>query len=102
MKKTEIISFKADASLLEALDGVDNRSRFIRNAVVSALRNTCPLCGGTGALTPNQQKHWEELSKEHSIARCEHCNEPRIVCSRDRQRTPSSKDGEAVEMEGSK
>ena len=62
LKKTEIISFKADAALLEALDGVDNRSRFIRNAIVTALRNTCPLCGGTGALTPNQQKHWEELS----------------------------------------
>lgn len=84
MKKTQIISFKADASLIDALDGIGNRSSFIRGAIIAALRNTCPLCGGTGALSPNQKKHWDELSEEHSIETCDECQEPRIICTRER------------------
>ena len=47
-KKTDIITFKVDATLLEALRGIENRSEFIRSAILSALDNVCPLCRGTG------------------------------------------------------
>jgi len=80
--KTEIISFKADESLIEALSGIQNRSEFIRNALLSALDNTCPLCGGTGIVTPNQKKHLRELQEDHAFKVCSGCNEVKIVCGK--------------------
>jgi len=80
--KREIITFKVDGTLLDALEGIPNRSEFIRTAILSALESACPLCKGTGVLTPNQKKHWEEFSAGHSVEKCEDCNEIRLVCSR--------------------
>jgi len=79
--KTEVVSFKADATLLDAMRGVANRSEFIRTAILAALDNTCPLCSGTGALTPNQMRHWNDLATDHSVEECEDCREVRLVCS---------------------
>lgn len=79
--KREVVSFKADAELLKALSGVSNRSEFIRTAILAALDNTCPLCSGTGALSPNQMRHWNELASDHSVEECEHCRETRLVCA---------------------
>ena len=56
--KPEIITFKADKSLLDAMKGIPNRSAFIRSAVLAALDSACPLCGGTGVLTPSQRERW--------------------------------------------
>lgn len=78
--KAEIITFKADASLLKALRGVSNRSEFIRTALLRALENVCPLCGGTGALTPRQREHWEKFTQHHTLAECEDCHELHLVC----------------------
>ena len=78
--KANIISFKADASLLEALEGIENRSEFIRAAVLAALDNICPLCRGRGILTPNQKKHWASLAADHEIERCDRCHEAHLVC----------------------
>jgi hypothetical protein len=81
-RKTEIVTFKADGSLLDAMKGIGNRSEFIRAAILSALENRCPLCAGSGLLTPNQMKHWDEFSVDHRLAECEHCSEVRLVCSK--------------------
>ena len=85
-QKTEVISFKADESLFEALRGVRNRSDFIRHAVLQALRNTCPLCGGTGVLTPEQQKHLNDFLAEHAVEECDTCHERRLVCLKEASR----------------
>ncbi len=79
--KTEVVSFKADATLLDAMRGVANRSEFIRTAILAALDSTCPLCSGTGTLTPNQMRHWNDLASDHSVEECEDCREVRLVCS---------------------
>ena len=52
MKKTkqEVVTFKADESLLEALRGMPNRSEFIRNAILTSLERICPTCKGTGTI----------------------------------------------------
>jgi len=89
--KTEVISFKADGALLEAMRGVGNRSEFIRSAILSALDSTCPLCSGTGTLTPNQMRHWNDLATDHSVEECEECREIRLVCSN--RRRERSEDG---------
>ena len=60
--KGEIVTFKADATLLAALEGAPNRSAFIRSAILAALDNTCPVCKGTGLLTPYQKGHWQQFA----------------------------------------
>ncbi len=82
--KSEIITFKADAAMSAAMQGVPNRSAFIRSAILAALDNTCPLCAGSGTLSPNQKRHWEALAQDHSVQRCGRCNERRLVCGRGR------------------
>lgn len=75
-----IITFKADASLVEAMRGIANRSEFIRTAILAALDNRCPLCAGSGVLTTNQMQHWQEFARNHSLEECADCHELRVVC----------------------
>jgi hypothetical protein len=79
--KPKIITFKADKSLLRALRGIANRSEFIRTAIVNALDGVCPLCKGTGILTPNQRSHWDSFAADHSVEECDECHELRLVCT---------------------
>lgn len=65
--KQEIISFKVDSSLATAIKRVPNRSEFIRRAILSALDNTCPVCLGSGTLTPHQKSKWEQFLKKHGM-----------------------------------
>jgi len=80
MKKEEIVSFKVDRELMETIKGIPNRSEFIRQAVLSALGAVCPLCNGTGMLTPNQKRHWDDFSENHPIRRCRECDERILFC----------------------
>lgn len=80
--KQEIVTFKVDSSLLEVLKELPNRSEFIRRAILNALDNVCPLCQGSGVLSPNQQKHWERFSASHELAECDDCHEIHLVCAR--------------------
>jgi metal-responsive CopG/Arc/MetJ family transcriptional regulator len=78
--KSEIVTFKVDGALLEAMRGIPNRSEFIRNALMAALDSTCPLCNGTGVLTPRQRTHYNDFVKSHAVVECEDCHETHIVC----------------------
>jgi hypothetical protein len=79
-RKEEIITFKVDEHLARAMAGVENRSAFIRNAILAALGNTCPLCAGTGILNVSQQRHWEEFAQHHHVEQCHSCSEVHLVC----------------------
>lgn len=79
-KKEEIISFKVDETLAHAMRGIDNRSEFIRSAILSALNNICPLCKGTGILTPDQHRHWSIFAQSHSVEECSTCHALHLVC----------------------
>ena len=85
-RKTDIITFKAEASLVEAIKAVPNRSAFIRTAILSALDSACPVCAGTGVLSANQMKHWEAFAEDHALEECGKCHEVRVVCSRGARR----------------
>ena len=78
--KAEVVSFKAEPALLEAMKGIPNRSEFIRAAVLAALENTCPLCSGTGALTPKQRAHWNRFAESHSVVECRRCHQTHLLC----------------------
>lgn len=92
MTKQSIITFKAEESLVQALRGVPNRSSFIRSAILAALENTCPVCLGTGILSPEQQAHWETFSVSHSVKECRECHERHLVCDHEPKR-PGHKRG---------
>ncbi len=79
-KKQEIITFKVDAALAEAMRRVPNRSEFIRSAILMALHSVCPLCRGSGILTPEQRQHWNAFAANHSLEECGECHVMHIVC----------------------
>ena len=79
--KSEIITFKVDESLLEAMKGIPNRSDFIRHAVTVALDSACPLCAGTGVLTQKQKEHFDSFTRNHPLEECDDCHEFHLVCS---------------------
>ena len=81
--KAHIITFKAENTLVEAMEGITNRSEFIRAAIVSALDGACPLCRGTGVLNERQRRHWTEFSETHGVKRCGDCNVNHLVCLAD-------------------
>ncbi|HNY64568.1 MAG TPA: ribbon-helix-helix domain-containing protein [Deltaproteobacteria bacterium] len=80
MKKQEIVTFKVDEQLFKVIQEIPNRSEFIRSAILSALDSVCPLCNGTGTLTPNQKQHWQDFAERHSVETCGECNERHLVC----------------------
>ena len=79
-KKQEIVTFKVDETLFRAMQGIQNRSEFIRSAILTALDSVCPLCKGSGILTPDQRRHWESFAKNHSLEECEDCHAVHLVC----------------------
>ena len=82
-RKSEIITLKVDADLLETMKGIPNRSDFIRAAILAALDNICPVCAGTGILSPKQQEHWQQFTSDHAVEECGECHEVHLVCSKD-------------------
>jgi hypothetical protein len=79
-KKNDVVTFKVDEPLRRAMRGISNRSEFIRAAVLSALESVCPLCKGTGILTPDQRRHWNNFAKSHSLTECADCHAVHLVC----------------------
>jgi len=80
-KKQEIITFKVDDDLLKAIKDIPNRSEFIRGAIIEALGGVCPLCNGSGMLTSNQKRHWDDFAMDHFVKNCPECQESLLVCS---------------------
>ncbi len=81
--KDRVVTFKVDRTLWETIEGLPNRSEFIRSAILSALESSCPLCKGTGILTPRQKDHWLEFARDHFLEECAECHEFRLVCGKE-------------------
>jgi len=82
-KKSEIVTFKADGALMESLRGLPNRSDFIRSALLAAIENTCPVCKGTGLLTPCQRDYWNRFVEHHKVEECPDCSTVHLICDRE-------------------
>jgi hypothetical protein len=99
MKKKEgVITFKVNEDLLGVIKNIPNRSDFIRGAIMTALDNVCPLCNGTGLLTPKQKEHWERFAEHHAVKRCTDCDELIIECDNGNDR-PQVKPEERLGVE---
>ncbi|MFH1465928.1 MAG: ribbon-helix-helix domain-containing protein [Pseudomonadota bacterium] len=83
MSKSNLITFKVDDALADLLQGMSNRSEFIRAAILNALDSTCPLCKGSGILSVDQRRHWDEFARHHAIQECDDCHAWHIVCAND-------------------
>ena len=81
MKKADTVTFKVDPNLLEILQAMPNRSEFIRSAILNALKHVCPLCSGSGVLTPAQKKCWDKFSESHEIKKCSESDQIEIFCN---------------------
>ena len=79
--KSDLITFKVEPSLAELINRMPNKSEFIRQSILSALQNTCPLCQGTGSLSPDARKHWDEFSEYHALKRCGKCHALHLHCN---------------------
>jgi hypothetical protein len=91
-RKHEIITFKVDEPLRQAMRGIPNRSEFIRSAILSALDSVCPLCKGGGILTPDQRKHWDDFSRHHVLEECEDCHAVHLVCEAEADESKKEQD----------
>lgn len=80
-RKQEIITFKVDERLAAELKDLPNRSEFIRTAILTAIENLCPLCRGSGHLTPAQKGHWDSFLDRHIIEKCDDCHGLEISCN---------------------
>lgn len=80
--KQKVVTFKVDKALWEAVKRIPNRSEFIRASILAALESSCPLCSGTGIMSPAQKAHWETFLGTHAIRECEECHENMLVCGR--------------------
>lgn len=80
--KQSVITFKVDAALAEIIRMQPNRSDFIRKAILNSIENSCPLCQGTGIITPQQKIHWQSFMENHNIEKCNDCNAVHIVCKK--------------------
>ncbi len=80
-KAEEVISLKIDKTILKLMKGIENRSAFIRTAILAALNDLCPFCKGSGVLTPKKKEHWDEFSKTHHMQECDDCHEVKIECA---------------------
>ena len=89
--KPEVVTFKVESSLVEAMRRMPNRSAFIRTAILNALDGACPLCQGSGVLTPNQKVHWDAFAGDHALRECDDCHELHLVCSGKGRRSPRRK-----------
>lgn len=85
-KEPQIVTFKADPALLDSMRGIENRSQFIRAAVLAALENVCPLCKGSGILTPRQKEHWVAFAADHELTECNDCHEMHLICRSEAKR----------------
>jgi len=91
-RKQEIITFKVDESLSEAIRRIPNRSEFIRSAIQTALEGVCPLCSGSGTLSPDQRRHWDSFTENHAVEQCNDCQAVHLVCIVDADVTDDEKE----------
>lgn len=87
--KEEVITFKVDPSLAEAMKDIPNRSQFIRGAILAALDSVCPVCLGTGVLTPHQRQRWDDFAREHPFEECPDCHARHLISCRSGRHTHS-------------
>ena len=73
--KTSVVAFKVEEDLAEFLNGLPNKSDFIRRAIYSQLGVVCPLCQGAGSVTKEKHDHFAAFLEKWDIHQCGSCGD---------------------------
>ena len=80
--KEQVVTFKVDEEFFKHLNKIPNKSEFIRNSILKALKSLCPLCNGTGILNDCQKDHWIKFEEHHHLRECDDCKSMYLTCER--------------------
>jgi len=73
--KTEIVAFKVEAELANFLNKLQNKSAFIRKAIIAQLGMACPLCEGSGTVPRGLHDHFEPVLAKNNTRKCDRCGD---------------------------
>jgi len=71
--KTEIVAFKVEEDLALFLNKLQNKSAFIRKAIIAQLGMACPLCQGSGTVPRGLHIHYAPVIAKNNIRKCDTC-----------------------------
>jgi len=71
--RTTVVSFKVEAELAELLNGLPNKSAFIRKAIAAQLGVACPLCLGQGIVSRGLHQHFAQVVSDSQRRQCAAC-----------------------------
>ncbi|MFL5339049.1 MAG: hypothetical protein ACJ8F7_02685 [Gemmataceae bacterium] len=71
--KTEIVAFKVEAELANFLNKLQNKSAFIRKAIIAQLGMACPLCEGSGTVPRGLHDHYAPVLAKNNTRKCDIC-----------------------------
>lgn len=74
-RKGKLVAFKAEQDLAEFLDKLENRSEFIRQAILAQFGATCNLCDGSGVVPRGVGEHFQAVIDRHRAVTCRLCGE---------------------------
>ena len=84
-KKSVVVTFRVDSHLAEALDRLQDKSAFIRDALRRSFHDTCPACGGEGRVDCEAAEWMRDLLEREGARRCECCGSAFAPGSDDRE-----------------
>lgn len=73
--KSTVVAFKVEEELANFLNGLPNKSDFIRRAIYSQLGIACPLCRGTGSVSKETHDHFASFLEKFDLHQCECCGD---------------------------
>lgn len=71
--KTEIVAFKVEPDLAIFLNKLQNKSAFIRKAIIAQLGMACPLCHGSGTVPRGLHDHYAPVLLKNNTRKCDRC-----------------------------
>ncbi|MSR31427.1 MAG: hypothetical protein EXR99_07975 [Gemmataceae bacterium] len=71
--KTAVVAFKVEKELADLLNGLPNKSAFIRKAIASQLGVACPLCKGAGVVSRGVNDRFSPILEQFQHASCDSC-----------------------------
>jgi hypothetical protein len=71
--KQRVVTFKVEEDVAAFLDGMPNKSDFIRKALLSALLEPCPVCNGKGSVPRSLRHDLEMVFHNQQFVPCSFC-----------------------------
>jgi len=71
--KHRVVTFKVEEDVATFLDGMPNKSEFIRRALLSAFMEPCPVCNGKGSVPRSLRHDLEAVFKQQEFIPCNFC-----------------------------